>query len=53
MNSVILVGCFTPLVIIFIVMKLAVCTMFVLAEQDYVKRAALYLNFNEPYGKPV
>ena len=37
MNSVILVGCFTPLVIIFIVMKLAVWLRNN-AEQDYVKR---------------
>jgi len=38
MNPVILVGCFTPLVIIFIVMKLAVWIEAVNAEQDYVKR---------------
>ena len=38
MNPVILVGCFTPLIIIFIVMKLAVWIEAVNAEQDYVKR---------------
>ena len=38
MNPVILFGCFTPLIIIFIVMKLAVWIEAVNAEQDYVKR---------------
>ena len=38
MNPVILVGCFTPLIIIFIVIKLAVWIEAVNAEQDYVKR---------------
>ena len=38
MNPVILVGCFLPLIIIFIVMKLAVWIEAVNAEQDYVKR---------------
>jgi len=38
MNPVILIGCFTPLIIIFIVMKLAVWIEAVNAEQDYVKR---------------
>ena len=38
MNPVILIGCFTPLVIIFIVMKLAVWISAVNEEQDYVKR---------------
>ena len=38
MNPVILIGCFTPLIIIFIVMKLAVWIEAVYAEQDYVKR---------------
>jgi len=37
MNPVILVGCFTPLVIIFIVMKLAVWVEAVNQEQGYVK----------------
>ena len=41
MNPVILVGCFTPLIIIFIVMKLAVWIEAVNAEQDYVKREPL------------
>ena len=38
MNPVILVGCFTPLIIIFIVMKLAVWIEAVNAEQDYVRQ---------------
>ena len=38
MKSIILVGCFTPLVIIFIVMKLAVWVEAVNAEQDYVRQ---------------
>ena len=38
MNPVILVGCFTPLIIIFIVMKLAVWIEAVNAEQDYVRK---------------
>ena len=41
MNPVILIGCFTPLVIIFIVMKLAVWISAVNEEQDYVKREPL------------
>ncbi len=41
MNPVILFGCFTPLIIIFIVMKLAVWIEAVNAEQDYVKREPL------------
>ena len=41
MNPVILVGCFTPLIIIFIVMKLAVWVDAVNAEQDYVRREPL------------
>jgi len=41
MNPVILVGCFTPLIIIFIVMKLAVWIEAVNAEQDYVRREPL------------
>ena len=41
MNPIILVGCFTPLIIIFIVMKLAVWIEAVNAEQDYVKREPL------------
>ena len=41
MNPVILVGCFTPLVIIFIVMKLAVWIEAVNAEQDYVRKEPL------------
>ena len=41
MNPIILIGCFTPLVIIFIVMKLAVWINAVNAEQDYVKQEPL------------
>ncbi len=41
MNPVILVGCFTPLIIIFIVMKLAVWIEAVNAEQDYVRQEPL------------
>ena len=41
MNPVILVGCFTPLIIIFIVMKLAVQIEAVNAEQDYVRQEPL------------
>ena len=41
MNPVILVGCFTPLIIIFIVMKLAVWIEAVNAEQDYVRKEPL------------
>jgi hypothetical protein len=41
MNPIILVGCFTPLIIIFIVMKLAVWVEAVNAEQDYVRKEPL------------
>jgi len=41
MNPVILVGCFLPLIILFIVMKLAVWVEAVNAEQDYVRREPL------------
>ena len=41
MNPMILIGCFTPLVIIFIVMKLAVWVSAVNAEQDYVRKEPL------------
>ena len=41
MNPVILIGCFTPLVIIFIVMKLAVWIEAVNSESNYVKREPL------------
>ena len=41
MNPVILIGCFTPLIIIFIVMKLAVWIEAVNAEQEYVRREPL------------
>ena len=43
-EPVILVGCFTPLIIIFIVMKLAVWIEAVNAEQDYVLEKNLYEN---------
>ena len=41
MNPIILVGCFTPLIIIFIVMKFVVWIEAVNTEQDYVKREPL------------
>ena len=41
MRPVILVGCFLPLIILFIVTKLAVWIEAVNAEQDYVKREPL------------
>ena len=41
MNPIILIGCFTPLVLIFIVMKLAVWISAVNAEQDYVRKEPL------------
>ena len=41
MNPVILIGCFTQLVIIFIVMKLAVWVSAVNSENDYVRKEPL------------
>ena len=41
MNPVILIGCLSPLVIIFIVMKFAVWMTAVNAESDYVRREPL------------
>ena len=41
MNPVILIGCFTPLVIIFIVMKLAVWVSAVNSENSYVEKEPL------------
>ena len=41
MNPVILIGCFTPLVLIFIVMKLAVWVSAVNSESSYVKKEPL------------
>ena len=41
MNPIILIGCFTPLVIIFIVMKIAVWISAVNAESDYVRQEPL------------
>ena len=41
MNPIVLIGCFTPLVLIFIVMKLAVWISAVNAEQDYVRQEPL------------
>ncbi len=41
MNPVILIGCLSPLVIIFIVMKFAVWMSAVNAESDYVRREPL------------
>ena len=41
MNPIILIGCFTPLVIIFLVMKVAVWLSAVNTESDYVRREPL------------
>ena len=41
MNPVILIGCFTPLIIIFIIMKLAVWIEAVNEETDYVRKEPL------------
>ena len=41
MTGVILIGCFTPLIIIFIIMKLAVWIESVNAETDYVRQEPL------------
>jgi hypothetical protein len=41
MNPLILIGCFTPLAIIFIVMKLAVWASAVNEETDYVRKEPL------------
>ena len=40
MNPIILIGCFTPLIAIFIIMKLAVWIEAVNAEQEYVREDA-------------
>ena len=45
MRPLILVGCFTPLVIIWIVMKLSVWVSAVNAEQDYVRKES-----KKPHG---
>ena len=41
MNPIILIGCFTPLVLIFIIMKLAVWISAVNTESDYVRKEPL------------
>ena len=41
MNPIILIGCFTPLIIIFIIMKLVVWIDAVNAEKDYVRQEPL------------
>ena len=41
MNPIVLIGCFTPLAIIFIVMKLAVWVEAVNSETDYVRKEPL------------
>ena len=41
MTGVILIGCFTPLIIIFIIMKLSVWIEAVNAETDYVRKEPL------------
>ena len=38
MNPIILIGCFTPLILIFIIMKLAVWISAVNTETDYVRK---------------
>ena len=40
-KTIILIGCFLPLIILFIVMKLAVWVSAVNAEQDYVRKEPL------------
>jgi hypothetical protein len=40
-NTLILIGCFLPLVVIYIVMKLAVWVSVVNAESDYVRQEPL------------
>jgi len=40
MRSIILIGCFLPLIVLFVVMKLAVWVDAVNAEQDYVREDA-------------
>ena len=40
-KTIILIGCFLPLIIIYIVMKLAVWVSAVNAEQDYVRKEPL------------
>ena len=41
MNPIILIGCFTPLILIFIIVKLAVWISAVNSESDYVRREPL------------
>ena len=41
MNPIILIGCLSPIVIIFIVMKIAVWMSAVNAESDYVRKEPL------------
>jgi len=41
MEAIILIACFLPLAIVFVVMKLAVWISAVNAEQDYVRREPL------------
>ena len=41
MNPIILIGCFTPLILIFIIMKLAVWISAVNTESDYVRKEPL------------
>ena len=41
MNPIILIGCFTPLALIFIIMKIAVWISAVNTEQDYVRKEPL------------
>ncbi len=41
MNSVILIGCFTPLVLIFVIIKLSVWVSAVNSESTYVRKEPL------------
>ena len=41
MNPIVLIGCFTPLAIIFIIMKLAVWMEAINTESDYVRKEPL------------
>ena len=38
MNPIVLIGCFTPLILIFIIMKLSVWIVAVNSESDYVRQ---------------
>jgi hypothetical protein len=53
METIVLLACFLPLVIIYIVLKLSVWIAAVNAEQDYVREESLKLHepyLENPYG---